>query len=228
MATRSSAISAVANFTLRTVLLTVAEGALAVLLERGSGGSTRRNWNLPFGAPGAGEGIERAAKRIARSALNTEPAWLEQLGAFDAPRRGSGSHAVLFIAYLGLVPAGVPAPPGGSAVWFPLGKQLPVTEGEKDLIAAGLRAARERADHSPVAFRLLPRHFTLGDLQSTYEILLGRKLHKASFRRALQGAWLVEPMDEWRMEGRGRPAQLYRFSPRRGRARRALRFDLRG
>ena len=63
-----------------------------------------------------------------------------------------------------------------------------------------------------------------------YEILLGRRLHKASFRRALQAAYLVEPTDEWRSEGRGRPAQLFTFAPRKRRAsqgsRRAVRFDL--
>lgn len=69
--------------------------------------------------------------------------------------------------------------------------------------------------------------FTLSELQSIYELLLGRSLHKASFRRALQAASLVEPTDEWRSEGRGRPAQLYRYAPRRKRGgRRSVRFDL--
>jgi 8-oxo-dGTP diphosphatase len=73
----------------------------------------------------------------------------------------------------------------------------------------------------------LPQRFTLSDLQRVYEIMLGRRLHKASFRRALQAATLVEPTDEWRSEGRGRPAQLFRYAPkRRRRVRRGLRFDL--
>ena len=60
-----------------------------------------------------------------------------------------------------------------------------------------------------------------------YELLLGRRLHKASFRRALQATSLVEPLDEWRSEGRGRPAQFYRFAARKRRAaQRAVRFDL--
>jgi hypothetical protein len=88
---------------------------------------------------------------------------------------------------------------------------------------------RDRLDYAPVAFRLLPVEFTLSELQQTYEMLLGRRLHKASFRRALQAAWLVEPTDEWRSEGRGRPAQLFRYAPRRRRGnRRGVRFDLLG
>jgi hypothetical protein len=86
---------------------------------------------------------------------------------------------------------------------------------------------RTRLDSAPIAFRLLPGVFTLSELQQMYEILLGRGLHKASFRRALQAASLVEPTDEWRSEGRGRPAQLFRYAPRRRRGgRRAVRFDL--
>jgi 8-oxo-dGTP diphosphatase len=88
-------------------------------------------------------------------------------------------------------------------------------------------AVRPHIDQSPLAFRLLPASFTLSELQSIYELLLGRPLHKASFRRALQAAFLVEPTDEWRSEGRGRPAQLYRYAPRRRRdSRRSVRFDL--
>ena len=95
------------------------------------------------------------------------------------------------------------------------------------MVDAAVDAVRRRIDQSPLAFRLLPPSFTLSELQSIYELLLGRTLHKASFRRALQAAFLVEPTDEWRSEGRGRPAQLYRYAPRRRRAaRRGVRFDL--
>ena len=62
--------------------------------------------------------------------------------------------------------------------------------------------------------------------QEVYEAILGRTLHKASFRRALQSARLVTPTREWRSEGRGRPAQLYRFVARAPKAsRRGVRFD---
>jgi hypothetical protein len=88
---------------------------------------------------------------------------------------------------------------------------------------------RARVDQQPIAFRLLPPAFTLSELQSVYELLLGRRLHKASFRRSLHASSLVEATDEWRSEGRGRPAQLFRYAPpRRRRQRRGVRFDLLG
>jgi 8-oxo-dGTP diphosphatase len=95
------------------------------------------------------------------------------------------------------------------------------------MLADAVSALRWRIDYAPIPFRLLPSHFTLSELQRMYELLLGKRLHKASFRRALHAAWLVEPTDEWRSEGRGRPAQLFRFSPRKRRGhRRGVRFDL--
>ena len=85
------------------------------------------------------------------------------------------------------------------------------------MIDAAVHAVRTRVDQSPVAFRLLPPTFTLSQLQEVYELLLAPRLLKASFRRALHAAWLVEPTDEWHSEGRGRPAQLFRFAPRKRR-----------
>jgi hypothetical protein len=100
-------------------------------------------------------------------------------------------------------------------------------ERQRRMVAGALDAVRTRLEQAPVAFSMLPKEFTLSDLQQTYETVLSRRLHKASFRRALQAAFLVEPTGEWRGEGRGRPAQLYRYAPRRRKGRRGgVRLDL--
>jgi 8-oxo-dGTP diphosphatase len=94
------------------------------------------------------------------------------------------------------------------------------------MVEGATKAIESSLDQAPIAFRLLPATFTLSELQHMYELLLGKRLHKASFRRALQAAWLVEPMDEWRSEGRGRPAQLFRYLPKKKRRlHRGVRFD---
>jgi 8-oxo-dGTP diphosphatase len=125
------------------------------------------------------------------------------------------------------VPHDAAAQAPDNAVWVDH-DQLPLlAPRHRAIVEAAVDVVRRRIDQSPLAFRLLPPAFTLSELQSIYELLLGRSLHKASFRRALQAAFLVEPTDEWRSEGRGRPAQLFRYAPRRRRgARRGVRFDL--
>jgi 8-oxo-dGTP diphosphatase len=210
--------------TIDLVLVTALKDQLAVLLWRTPEG--REKWALPWEQPTLDETLEGSAGRIAAEALGAVPAWLEQLGAFGGEKRHP-SETDISVAFIGLVPAGTPPPVGGSYAWFPAG-ELPVLPArQRTMLDSAISALRVRMDQSPVAFRLLPPTFTLSELQHMYELLLGKRLHKASFRRALQAAWLVEPTEEWRSEGRGRPAQLFRYAPRKRRpAQRGIRLDM--
>ncbi|MEX2180568.1 MAG: hypothetical protein WD771_00865 [Gemmatimonadaceae bacterium] len=202
------------------ICFTVVGGALAVL---GAGAGRGGRSALPWRLLGAGEGLDTVAARLARTTLGRAPGWRTQLGASSDTSRHP-SLAPLSVGYVAVVPAGTDAPPGH--LWH----RLPAagafgTRQQRGMVAA-IATLRDRMDVEPIAFRLLPAAFTLGELQALYELLLGRRLHKASFRRALQGAFLVEPLEEWRTEGRGRPAQLYRYAPRRQRGSRPVRFAL--
>ena len=206
------------------VVLSPRAEALAVLLVRAPAGA-RERWTLPWDAPQQDEGLENAAARIAEAVLGTAPAYFEQVGAFADGKRHPGD-ADVSIGIVALVPARADAP-APETEWFPLDALPTLAPRHRAVVERAASVARQRVDQSPLAFRLLPATFTLSDLQSVYELLLGRRLHKASFRRALQASYLVEPTDEWRSEGRGRPAQLFRFAPKKRRgARRGVRFDL--
>ncbi len=210
------------------VLLTPRDGSLAVLLLRANDARARDRWLLPWDAPRADEPPDQAALRLSRGVLGAPPAALEQIAAFGDSRRHPGD-AQLSISFVGLVPYDATREVTPGAIWVDI-EQLPLlAPRHRAMVDAAVDVVRKRIDQSPLAFRLLPSSFTLSELQSIYELLLGRPLHKASFRRALQAAFLVEPTDEWRSEGRGRPAQLYRYAPRRRRgSRRGVRFDLIG
>ncbi len=182
------------------VVVTAMGNELAVLLARSS--SERERWSLPWRITQSGETFDNAVTRATMDALGESPAWIEQIGAFGDGKRHP-ADADVSVAYLGLVPHETASPRAGYA-W----------------------SMQSRLDQAPIAFRLLPGTFTLSELQQMYELLLGKRLHKASFRRALQSAWLVEPTDEWRSEGRGRPAQLFRYLPKKKRRlHRGVRFD---
>jgi 8-oxo-dGTP diphosphatase len=206
------------------VVLSPRFDALAVLLIRAPAGA-RERWSLPWDAPQPGEGLEDAAARITNAVLGAAPAYFEQVGALSDGRRHPG-EADVSIGIAALSPAGVGAPIE-DAEWFPLAALPALAPRHRTIVDRATAVVRQRVDQSPLAFRLLPLNFTLSDLQAVYELLLGRRLHKASFRRALQASYLVEPTDEWRSEGRGRPAQLFRYAPKKRRgARRGVRFDL--
>ena len=195
------------------------------LLVRAADSRSKERWELPHDAPRADETIDEAAARVERAALGAQPAMLEQIAAFG-DRRRHPSDAVVSIGYVALVASGVGESSGHDAAWYAVDELPPIAPRHRAIVEGAMHAVRARLDQSPIAFRLLPPTFTLSQLQEIYELLLGRRLHKASFRRALHASWLVEPTDEWRSEGRGRPAQLFRYAPRKRRgSRRGVRFE---
>jgi 8-oxo-dGTP diphosphatase len=209
-------------FSVDVVVVAAMGNELAILCTRS--GAERERWSIPWRVPQTGESLDASAHKVAHEALGEAPIWMEQVGAFgDAKRHPSDSS--VSVAYVALVPHETVTPRPGYA-WFPMRDLPPVSPRQRSLVEGAMRAIQARLDQAPIAFRLLPATFTLSELQQMYELLLGKRLHKASFRRALQAAWLVEPTDEWRSEGRGRPAQLYRYSPKKKRrAQRGVRFD---
>jgi len=212
--------------TIDVVLLTPRDHTLAVLLLRAVDARARDRWLLPWDAPRPDEPPDTAAMRIARAALGAAPAALEQVAAFGDARRHP-SDAQISVSFVGLAPQGQKLEPSDGAAWVPMDQMPLLAPRHRGMVESAVDVVRRRMDQSPLAFRLLPSSFTLSELQGIYELLLGRSLHKASFRRALQAALLVEPTDEWKSEGRGRPAQLYRYAPRKRRGvRRGVRFDL--
>lgn len=199
---------------------------LAVLAARGPAARGRDAFTLPWMALRAAEHLDDAARQAARTHLGQEPGWMAQVGAFA----GGSQHpsgAPLSVCYVAVVSNATRSAIRAPLEWLD-GAAVPgLPERQRQMVEAALAAVRLRMDSAPIPFRLLPPLFTLSELQAIYELLLGRRLHKASFRRALHASWLVEPTDEWRSEGRGRPAQLFRYAPRKRRGhRRAVRFDL--
>lgn len=217
-----------AAYSIDVVLLTPLDRELAVLVNRaGASARARETVTLPWSVPRAGESLEDAARRIVRVYTGEDPAWLDQSGTFAGEgRHPSGSG--LSVSFVAVTTAANARSVKAPASWVGAGAAAAVlTERQAQILGQAMVSVRNKMDYAPIPFRLLPSLFTLSELQQVYEILLGRKLHKASFRRALHASWLVEPTDEWRGEGRGRPAQLFRFAPRRRRGnRRGVRFDL--
>lgn len=221
MRERSSGKSS--SHTVDVVLVTAMGAELAILFTRST--TDRERWSLPWKAAQGGESLDSTATRVAHETLGEPPAWIEQIGAFAEGKRHP-SDADISVAFVGLIPHETASPRPGNT-WFPVANIPPLSPRQRAMVDGALQTIQARLDHSPVAFRLLPPTFTLSELQHLYELLLAKRLHKASFRRALQAASLVEPTDEWRSEGRGRPAQLYRYAPKkRRRGHRGVRFDL--
>ena len=179
-----------------------------------------RRLSLPWVIPSRGESLDAGAARVATSALGFKPDWMGQVGAFSDSSAHPGGSSVS-VCYAGVVPW------RESGSWRDSQALSLFGERQRRMVTATLATIRARLEQAPIAFSFLERDFTLSELQQTYETILRRRLHKASFRRALQAAFLVAPTGEWRTERRGRPAQLFRYAPRKRRhVRRGVRLDL--
>lgn len=79
------------------------------------------------------------------------------------------------------------------------------------ILATAMSRMRGKLKYRPLVFELLPRLFTLYDLQKVVEAISGTPLHKQNFRRLVEGGGLVEATDEMKKSTGGRPAKLFRF-----------------
>lgn len=74
-----------------------------------------------------------------------------------------------------------------------------------------LERLKNKVNYTPVAFNLMPEEFTLGQLQKVYEILLGKPLYKANFRKKVMP--MVQETEKKTENVKHRPSQFYRFCP---------------
>ena len=77
------------------------------------------------------------------------------------------------------------------------------------VIDYAIERMKNKAQYTAIAFSLLPKMFTLTELQQVYEILLGRKLIKSNFRRWVSK--IVEETDKTKKEGAHRPSRLFKL-----------------
>ena len=78
----------------------------------------------------------------------------------------------------------------------------------RKIIEYGRERIKNKAEYSNIAFEFPPDEFTLPQLQKVYEILLGRTLYKANFRK--KAAQFIEGTDKMTSGDAHRPSRLYR------------------
>lgn len=81
------------------------------------------------------------------------------------------------------------------------------------VIQYGLERLRNKIEYTDIAFNLMPRYFTLTELQQVYEVILGKELLKANFRRKI--ADMVIETNRVTKDAGHRPSKLYMFNSNR-------------
>ena len=77
------------------------------------------------------------------------------------------------------------------------------------VIVSGIEKIKEKVNSSDIVFNMMPELFTLGELQQVYEVLLGKKLLDAPFRRII--ASRVEKTNKMKTGEGHRPSYLFKY-----------------
>lgn len=162
------------------------------------------------------ETLDQAAQRGLREETGLEDIYFEQLYTWGAPDRDP-RRRVISVSYLALVDAqrlrGFG--PGLRTTGAELADVQELLTAEdlafdhRQIIACGRERLAGKVEYTPIAFSLVPEEFTLPQLQRVYEILLGKPLYKANFRKKI--APLVEETDRSTSGDAHRPSKFYRL-----------------
>jgi len=214
------------------VVFSIQSDALHVLLVERAQAPYEGWWALPGGFVQMDESLDEAARRELREETGLSDVYLEQLYTFGEPGRDPRSR-VVSVAYYALVkPGGPPVRAAADArrvEWFPTAQLPPLAFDHRQIVQVAIERLRGKVRYRPVGFELLPRKFTLAQLQRLYEVLLERPLDKRNFRRKVQEVLIargvVEELDEFQAGVRHRRARLYRFNRARYRQLEKQGFD---
>lgn len=190
------------------------EGDLKLLLIQRGLEPFKGKWALPGGFVRVDESLEEAALRELQEEAGLSKVYLEQLYTFGEVNRDPRERVVT-VAYYALVKLGDHLPHGASdaqnAAWFAVNELPRLAFDHEEIIEAALQRLKSKVRYEPIGFELLPKKFTLTQLQHLYEVVLEAPLDKRNFRKKILSMDLLMETDEIEQDVAHRAARLYRF-----------------
>ena len=207
--------------TVDVVIFSLREADLKALLIRRAFPPFKGKWAVPGGFVHRDEALDEAALRELEEETGLRDVYLEQLYTFGALKRDPRGR-VISVAYFALVSDDVSSRAGddaAEAAWYSIYDLPDLAFDHADILKYALQRLRYKLEYTSVGFELLPNEFTLSELQTAYEIVLGetlpdpeKGLDKRNFRRRILEAGVLAETSKYRAgEGQGRPARLYRY-----------------
>ncbi|MEL6134417.1 MAG: NUDIX domain-containing protein, partial [Bacteroidota bacterium] len=192
------------------------QGSMQVLLVRHKEGISKGKWALPGGFVMRDESLDEAAYRILYKLTGIRDLFLEQTKAFGAVDRFP-TKRVVTVAYQALVrieelqlKAGFTA---DDVKWVPFADVPQLPYDHPQILSFSQELLRMKIRQEPIGFKMLPKNFTLHQLQSLYEDILGVELDKPNFRRKIERINILIATGEKEQGVSHRAAKLYRFDP---------------
>lgn len=205
------------SVTVDLVIFTIAGNDLKVLLIRRGGEPFKNCWALPGGFVEIDESLEKAAARELKEEVGVTKVYLEQLYTFGDPKRDPRGR-VISVSYFALVDAESQriraASDAAEAEWHSVFKPPKLAFDHKKILDYAVWRLRNKIEWTTVGYELLPKKFTLSELQRVYEIILQKPVDKRNFRKKILAQGQIRELNETRSDGAHRPAKLYSFQNR--------------
>lgn len=172
---------------------------------------------LPGGLIHPDETAEQTARRLieTKAAISPDKVHLEQLYTFSSIDRDPRGRVVA-VAYLALVPwerlSATEQSDTRDAWWTPAGSANHLAYDHDKMLAVAIERLRSRITYTTLIGKLMPKEFTLTELEQAYECIIHTDLDKRNFRKKILKLNFLTALPHKRSGGAFRPAQLYRFS----------------
>ncbi|HRK87218.1 MAG TPA: NUDIX domain-containing protein [Alcaligenes faecalis] len=200
--------------TVDVVLLSLIDGVLHCgLLRRENPAEVYFGaWSLPGGfiRPQEDEDAMATATRVLRDKVGVASPYLEQLGTFTGSARDPRGWSAS-IAYYALVPAHIAPENSEHFEWRNIEdvQSMTLPFDHSYIVQQAISRVQSKTSYSTLPLYLMPELFSLTQLRTVYEQVLGGSLEPRGFNRRMLEMGVLEETDQKQSEG-FRPARLYR------------------
>ncbi len=192
-------------------------GELKLLIHKRNFEPEKGRWSLFGGFLTEDESLEAAAYRILKELTGLEKVYMKELQTYGDIERDPAGR-VISVAYYALIPAHRYSEEYSKqygATWVSLKKLPTLIMDHNEMVEKGLRRLRRRASVEPIGFELLPKKFTIPQLQSLYEAIYQSHLDKRNFRKKIFSLNVLIKLNEKDKSTSRKGAFLYKFDKRK-------------
>ncbi len=199
-----------------SVIFQLIDNELSVLLTQRKLNPFKDMWALPGGLDPKEETTYQAMERILAEKTGVKVDQLgniEQLYTFDTVI-GNPEGPAVSVVYFGVGKNVTPKATSShrNSQFFSVNELPRLAFDHNKIIAYAHQRLKAKLSYTNAIFALLPKLFTLSQLQEAYEAVLEETLDKRNFRKKFLSLDLIHATSESHMSGAHRPARLYKFN----------------
>ena len=195
------------SVTVDTVIFSIKGNDLKVLLAKRLASPFKDKWAIPGGFVKIDQSLEDAAKFMLEEKTGVKDVYLEQLYTFGNPGRDPRGR-VITISYFALINSSDLKLKSDDVKWFSLGELPNLAFDHSKILNYALKRLKWKFEYTTVAFSLLPKKFTMTQVQDLYEAVFKQKFDKRNFRKKILSLKILEEQEVMRNVS-FRPPKLY-------------------